>query len=43
MLNSENEKLLARLRSSQESFNGNVKGGITAEHIPGGFFVLEGV
>jgi len=41
MLNYEMLNKLARQRSLQEPFNGNVKGGIIAEHIPGGFCILE--
>lgn len=43
MLNCEYENKLARQRSLQESFNGNVKGGLTAEYVPGDFCILEEV
>jgi hypothetical protein len=41
MKNCDSENKLARLRSPQESLDGNVKGGIAAVHIPGGFCILE--
>ncbi len=41
MINCDNENKLARQNNLQESFNGNVKGGIAADHIPGGCCILE--
>ena len=41
MLKSEILNKLARQNNLQESLNSNVKGGITAEHIPGGCCILE--
>lgn len=41
MINYDIKNKLARQRSSQESFNGNVKSGIIADHVPGSFCILE--
>ena len=37
----DSENKLARQRNLQESLNGDVKGGIAAVHILGGFCILE--
>ena len=42
MLKYETLNKLARQNNLQESFNSNVKGGVVAEHIPGGCCILEG-
>ena len=41
MTNCDIKNKLARQRNLQESFNGDVKGGIAAVHILGGFCILE--